>query len=414
MTGAGGTHRPPERTPLDIEAATRVRRRGPIPFAEVMDLALYDRDHGFYATGGAAGRRGDFLTSPEVGPLFGAVVARALDGWWDAAGRPDPYVVVEAAAGSGMLARTVLAAGPECAPALTYVLVEQSAALRDRQGEHLELAAPELAFPPDDDPDGDRDDPIPGADPTIAPEPVRATPGPRVVSLGELPAFACAHVVLANELLDNLPVALVEATAEPGADGDPEARWAEVRVGLDGDDATLVEQVVPAPPAVAARAERSAPDAPRGSRIPLADAAVDWLRRALDLLVDDGRLVVIDYADRTPGLARRPMGEWLRTYREHGRGGDPWTALGTQDITCEVPIDQLEHLAPLDRDDLQSAFLVEHGIEDLVAEGRRVWHERAHLGDLVAIRARSRIREAEALVDPDGLGSFRVLQWRRR
>jgi hypothetical protein len=46
-----------------------------------------------------------------------------------------------------------------------------------------------------------------------------------------------------------------------------------------------------------------------------------------------------------------------------------------------------------------------------VDEGRRTWKERAHLGDLRAIAARSRITEAEALVDPGGLGAFRVLEW---
>jgi hypothetical protein len=46
-----------------------------------------------------------------------------------------------------------------------------------------------------------------------------------------------------------------------------------------------------------------------------------------------------------------------------------------------------------------------------VEEGRRIWHERAHLGDLTAIKARSRVREAEALLDPDGLGAFQVLEW---
>jgi hypothetical protein len=51
-----------------------------------MEAALYDADAGFYATGGRAGRRGDFITSAEVGPLFGAVVAQ-LDGWWAELGR---------------------------------------------------------------------------------------------------------------------------------------------------------------------------------------------------------------------------------------------------------------------------------------------------------------------------------------
>ena len=50
--------------------------RGPIGFDEFMDVALYDPQVGFYMRGGGAGRRRDFLTSPEVGPLFGAVLAR--------------------------------------------------------------------------------------------------------------------------------------------------------------------------------------------------------------------------------------------------------------------------------------------------------------------------------------------------
>ena len=56
---------------------------GAIRFDEFMRLALYG-EHGFYSDVGRAGRRGDFITSPEVGPLFGAVVARFIDAEWDA------------------------------------------------------------------------------------------------------------------------------------------------------------------------------------------------------------------------------------------------------------------------------------------------------------------------------------------
>ena len=73
----------------------------------------------------------DFVTSPEVGTLFGALVARALDASWHELGAPDPFVVIEAGAGRGRLAADVLRAAPACAPALRYVLVERSAALRD-------------------------------------------------------------------------------------------------------------------------------------------------------------------------------------------------------------------------------------------------------------------------------------------
>src|SRR6188508_690824 len=101
----------------------RIRREGPIPYDGFVEVALYG-DDGFFTRARGAGRAGrDFVTSPEVGPLFGTLVARALDRWWAELDHPDPFVVVEAGAGRGVLARDVLAAGPECAPALRYVLV---------------------------------------------------------------------------------------------------------------------------------------------------------------------------------------------------------------------------------------------------------------------------------------------------
>ena len=101
----------------------------PVPFDAFMASALYGPT-GFYSAGGRAGRRGDFLTSPEVGPLFGAVVARFLDAEWARLGRPEPFVVVDAGAGPGTLARSVLAAEPECLPAMRYVAVEVSGSQR--------------------------------------------------------------------------------------------------------------------------------------------------------------------------------------------------------------------------------------------------------------------------------------------
>jgi SAM-dependent MidA family methyltransferase len=150
--------------------------------------------------------------------------------------------------------------------------------------------------------------------------------------------------------------------------------------------------------------------APSGARVPVQEQAGDWLRDVL-ALVERGRVVVIDYADTTDSMAQRPHDEWLRTYRGHERGGSPHDAPGSQDITVEVAIDQLAAVRAPDVDESQADFLAAHGIDHLVAEGRRVWAERAHLGDLAAIRARSRITEAEALTDPAGLGAFRVLSW---
>ena len=110
-------------------------RHGPHPVRRVRwTLRSTTPTRGFYV-GRWARRAGGATSSParRSGPLFGAVVAAALDRWWAELGAPDPFVVVEAGAGRGALARTVLGRRPACLPALRYVLVEQSAALRARQ-----------------------------------------------------------------------------------------------------------------------------------------------------------------------------------------------------------------------------------------------------------------------------------------
>ena len=283
-----------------------------------MAAALYG-PAGFYEREGAgAGRRRDFLTAPEVGPLFAAVLLRAVDAWCEELGRPEGFTVYDVGAGPGALGRGLALAGSRH----PYVAVDRSAAQR---AQHEGLA-----------------------------------------SSAELPDGPLVGVVVANELLDNLPFDLT-------LDGEPfdvDQPWPEV--GLAPDQAV-------------ARA---------------------WVQDVLGRLT--GRLVVLDYCSTTSSMAARPWPEWLRTYRGHARGGHPLEDLGTQDITVEVAVDELP---PPDDDTSQADWLRRWGIEELVAEGKRVWTERAHLGDLEAIRARSRIGEAEALTDPEGMGSFRVLEW---
>ena len=110
------------------EIRAEIEGSGPIPFERFMELALYG-ELGFYmrADGGSAGRRGDFITSPEVGPLYGAVLARYLDAEWERIGRPDPFTVVDAGAGPGTLARTIATARPACFDAMRYVAVTRLA-----------------------------------------------------------------------------------------------------------------------------------------------------------------------------------------------------------------------------------------------------------------------------------------------
>ena len=96
------------------------------------------------------------------------------------------------------------------------------------------------------------------------------------------------------------------------------------------------------------------------------------------------------------------------------RGTSPLTDVGEQDITIDLPLDYVVRSAARagfrhQRSLTQAEWLRELGVEQLVDEARRAWDEQAHVGDLAALRHRSRVSEASALLDPAGLGAHQVL-----
>lgn len=313
-------------------------------FDQYMDLALYGPD-GFYTNEGSAGRRsGDFLTSPEVGPLFGAVLAEAIDQWWSEAGRPDPFTVYDVGCGPGTLLRTIAAA---------------------RGGTEL-----------------DRPWRLVGVDVAGS-----------AAELDRLPDDLSGSVVIANELLDNLPFRILERTG---------AGWSEVGVRLD--ESSAVEELFATD---LAPALDGLDDLAPGVRVPILERAEAWVSSVLDRA--PVALCVFDYGlAETASLGRR--GGWLRTYRDHRRGQDPLAAPGRTDITTDIGWDQLPTPALLQP---QAEFLRTWSIDRLVEEGRTYWKNNAHAPDLTAIRMRSRVSEAEALLDPAGLGRWLTGVWNR-
>jgi SAM-dependent MidA family methyltransferase len=327
---------------------------GTIRFDEFMAIALYGA-HGFYTSGGRAGRRGDFLTSPEVGPLFGVVLSAWIDAEYRRLGSPDGFEVIEVGAGPGTLARSVVAhwAATGGRPH-RYTAVEVSAAQRANHPEGIE-------------------------------------------SVGSFPDRPITGVVVANELLDNLPFRLLVF----------DAGWREALVTVQHD--RFVEVLAPLPDEV--RDARWLPlTAPHGARIPWQQQASVWVSDTLTRL-HAGRILAFDYVTaRTAELARVPWREWLRTYRAHERGGHYLAAVAEQDLTAQVALDQLPEPETVRS---QAQFLQRWGIDDLVEEGRVAWAAAASAPTVAAMRMRSRVREAEALLDPTGLGAFLALEWAR-
>ena len=324
---------------------------GAISFEQYMGLALYG-EGGFYQDGGKAGRRGDFITSPEVGPLFAAVIARYLDNCWHELGCPESFDVVEVGAGSGTLARGIFAAQPQCLSAMKYVAVEISESQRAMHPEFVESAE-------------------------------------------SIPNRSIHGVVLANELLDNLPFKLF---VYDGA-------WKEAFVAV-GDGGKFVEVLrhVENIPEVLPK------NAPLGSRAPIQTAAAQWL---LDVSkkMSNGKVLVFDYcSESTSEIAVSSWREWLRTYKDHDRGVHYLLEPGTQDITTQVMVDQLAEAVPGLSVTQQSRWLRAMGIDELVSEGMRYWEDHRSSPDIAALKMRSRANESLALTSHDGLGVFSVLE----
>jgi SAM-dependent MidA family methyltransferase len=341
----------------------RIRREigaaGPIPFEVFMDVALYDPDGGFFTTGTLRSERGgDFLTSPEVSTLFGETLARFVERERERIGQP--FEVVEVAAGSGSLI------GPlKRAIVVEARAVEASPAAREALGA---LLGPDRV----------------GSD---LPDRIRG-------------------VVIANELIDNLPMALAQRV---------EGGWRERWVGVDGDALAMVD--------ASARADvlqwlaAYAGEVPEGGWVEVQLAAAAWLRDVLHRL-EAGAVVVVDYGDTAENLIPRRQDGTLRTYRAHHLGPHPLDEPGETDITADVNFTALVAVVEgagvaveLHR---QDDFLSELGLGERLSELRHAELEAARSGDeMERLRLRTLKTEAETLLHPRGLGDFRVLVARK-
>lgn len=309
-----------------------------------MDRALYGAD-GFYSARGFAGRSGDFLTAVEMGPLFSKLIGRYLDAVWAGLGRPDTFEVVEVGAGRGTLAAQLLHQDLMCGSAMRYRCVEISTSLRAKCAERV------------------------GSD-------------SRVVVAEELPN-SVRGVVIANELLDNLPFRVLERSG--GA-------WSEWWV----EDVSLV----PCP-------TTETVDVDRDGVFPFQERAARWVDDALGRL-SAGELLCFDYAvERYDDL---PEDGWLRTYVEHERGHDPLTyPAGAADVTADVVIEGLPGNPRCWR---MSDWCEMFGLSVETESAHENWAALAHIGNLEAMRARSTLNEAAALRDPSAFGSFWAMMWR--
>lgn len=336
---------------------------GPMPFDVFMEMALYDTYGGFFGSGGLrSAESGDFLTSPEVSPWFGRTIARFVESVAERIG-VDGFTVIDIGAGSGSLLRALL---DSLSFPVSAIAVERSEAAR---------------------------------------EALRRADGVEVV--GDLPDAPWRGVVVGNEVLDNVPAALVRRT---------DSGWVELMVSADGGRLALTE--VPSRPVVTAWAGRHAASVPPGGLVEVQIGSGDLVATVVDRL-EAGAGIFFDYGDSTDGLASRRAEGTLRTYRAHHLGPDPLLEPGSTDITFDVDFTAMAQMAAergatgievLTQRDLLERW----GLREELSRLRHRELELARSGEAMArIEIRSEIAGIETILHPRGLGDFRALVFER-
>jgi SAM-dependent MidA family methyltransferase len=299
---------------------------GFVPFSRYMELVLYAPGLGYYAAGTRKfGADGDFVTGPELTPLYGAAVARQVEAIFAAARR---RTIVELGAGSGALAASLLDAlrARDAAPE-RYCILEVSPELRARQQSTLAARAP-----------------------------LHAT---QVEWLEQLPEAIDGAVVM-NEVLDAIPPRLVSRHG---------ARWLERGVTWRDGALHFDERPLDDARLSTLAAARFPEQGDYASEVnPAAEALVTTIARR----VTSGALVIVDY-----GFPRheyyhpqRSAGTLVGHYR-HRVHADPFLWPGLSDLTAHVDFTAVAEAGERGGAEVagfatQASFLVGCGILDLL------------------------------------------------
>jgi SAM-dependent MidA family methyltransferase len=340
----------------------RIRRDGPISFAEFYETALYHPRHGYYFTQDPTL---DFQSSPNVHPVFGAAIARQLATLWHNLGQPARFDVFEAGAASGRLAADILrylrAAEPDAYAATRYVLQD-------------------VTLTPETSP---------------ARLEVAGLPLDRVEVAASLPESPQIEgVILSNELLDALPFHRVRRR---------DGRLYELLVGLQ--DGALVDVESEPRPDLLAHFEALGVSPADGCDAEACLAAPAWVRRASNAL-RRGYLLTLDYGYDAAELYApwRKRGTLLTFYR-HTSGDDPYARIGRQDVTASVDFTSVIRAGESSGlhttlFTAQAEYLASLGIGEALSQPPQPDQLEAY----VALR-----KAVMALTDPAGLGRIRVL-----
>ena len=353
-------------TPLADLLADRIRRFGPLTFADYMRECLYHPVHGYYNRAEAK-RFADYYTSVDVHPIFGRLLARQFAEMWEHLGRPENFMLVEAGAGVGRLAAHILdfcaSRLPDLYQAIEYVAVERSASRREQAAGRLRQHA----------------------------EAGRAT-----VS-AEIPLRIPTGCLFSNELVDALPVHRVVLEGRA---------LKEIFVGFkDGRFADHISEL-----STCAITEYFAAQGITLCECQQAEAgleACDWIAE-VGRRLERGYVLTIDYGHRAAELFDvHHMRGTLLAYQDHRATENYHASPGQQDLTAHVNFTALEVWGK--RSGLESSGRTSQTAFLLALGQRNAFADLHDDGESEADRVRARL-QLKTLIYPEGMGErFQVL-----
>lgn len=353
-------------TPLAALLAERIRRFGPITFAEYMRECLYHPVHGYYSRPESR-RFADYYTSVDVHAVFGRLLARQFAEMWEQLDRPGEFLLVEAAAGTGRLAAHILDFArlklPQFYEAICYVAVERSPARCDQMTARL---APHMA-------------------------------AGRCRNSVEIPAKIPVGCVFSNELLDALPVHRVVRR---------EGALHEIFVTSGG--AAFSETALPL--STCAISEYFSTQQVTLLEEQQAEAgleACDWISEVGHRL-QRGFVLTIDYGHEAADLFdAHHMAGTVLAYARHRASEEFYAAPGEQDLTAHVNFTALRLWGQ--RSGLETLGTVSQTAFLLTLGQRNEFADLYDEGMPEADRVRARL-QLKTLIFPEGMGErFQVL-----
>ena len=310
----------------------KIELNGSISFSEYMEMALYEPGLGYYSAGlQKFGEGGDFVTAPQLGDVFALCLAKQVEQISNEAGT---YEIIEAGAGSGVLAADLLKALQNGRPPARYKILERSAYLRQVQRETLEQSVPQWMD--------------------------------RISWIDQPPQADWQGVFIANEVLDALTVD--RFYCENGS-----IRQMRVVNGRDGftwDLASFPTAMEDQIQSALASLENPPPD---GYQSEINTHLPAWLK-AVTASLKKGAALFIDYGypRQEYYLPQRRTGTLICHYR-HRAHDDPFVWPGLTDISASVDFTALAEAADSCGFEVsgytsQAMFLLGCGLEDVILD----------------------------------------------